>query len=103
MQNKQAVLQFLGLAQKAGKLVSGTELALQTTPQLFFVARDASAATSEAVARAAQAKGVKLNQNFTSAELSQAIGRQRKVVAVMDQGFAKALIKKIKQGEWFDG
>lgn len=35
---------------------------------------------------------------FTEAELSQAVGKKRKVLALTDRGFAKTLLDKIKEG-----
>lgn len=95
--SKQAALNLLGLAQRAGRLISGTDLVQTQMAQakLVLIAAELSHSTTEKVAQAAQAHSVPLIKIFTGAELSHAIGRQRKVVAVTDAGFAQALIKKI--------
>lgn len=98
--SKQAVLNLLGLAQRAGRLVSGTDLVLGQIKQakLIFMAAETSSNAASKLTQAATAYSVPLIKIFTEQELSQAIGRQRKIVAVMDAGFAKALLKKINQG-----
>jgi ribosomal protein L7Ae-like RNA K-turn-binding protein len=66
--------------------------------KLVLIAADLSSKTAADIRQAAKAHSVPLIKIFTGAELSQAIGRQRKVVAIADAGFAQALMKKINQG-----
>lgn len=98
--NKQAVLNLLGLAQRAGRLTTGTELVLArlSAAKVIFLATDLSKQVAAKIRTAAQARSIPVQQVFTGAELSQAIGRQRKTVAVLDPGFAQAIIKKMNQG-----
>ena len=38
-------------------------------------------------------------RQFSTAELSHIMGKNRKILAVTDSGFAKAIMKKINEGE----
>lgn len=98
--SKQAVLNLLGLAQRAGRLVTGTDLVLAKIKQadLLIIAAETSQQSAQRLKQAARAHSVPIIQIFTGLELSQAIGRQRKVMAVTDNGFAQTIMKKINQG-----
>ena len=65
---------MLGLAQRAGKLISGEELVIKAVQsgqaRLVFLANDAGS---------------------NALELSMAIGKPRKTVAVVDAGFSKKM------------
>lgn len=43
-------------------------------------------------------KDVKLVDVFSSAEITQALGKERKLVSVTDSGFSKAMIKNLNEG-----
>ena len=89
--NKQKISNLLGLAQRAGKLISGEELVIKAIQeekaQLVFLANDAASNLTD--------KGhyyeVQVSTVFSTLELSTAIGRARKVVAVVDAGFSKKM------------
>lgn len=95
MQKK--ILDYLGIAQKAGMIVSGDEgvlKALQNNKaKMVFVASDASIKTRERFQYKCHFYNVSLVNTFTATELSQAIGRLRKILAITDQGIAIALEK----------
>jgi len=92
---------FLGMAQRAGKMVSG-ELAAEKAvasgqAAALIVAADASERTKETLLRAAGAKGIPVHSVLTKEELGRCLGKEnRAVAALMDKGFAKAFEEKIR-------
>ncbi|MCT7843320.1 MAG: ribosomal L7Ae/L30e/S12e/Gadd45 family protein [Lactobacillus iners] len=98
MNNK--ALNMLGLAQKAGKMVGGydaTNIAiLNKKAILVFIASDN---TKEKVLFACKKNNINVCRQFSTAELSHIMGKNRKILAVTDSGFAKAIMKKINEGE----
>jgi ribosomal protein L7Ae-like RNA K-turn-binding protein len=97
MMNNQKVLNLLGLAQRAGKLKTGEEQVVSTIQnsqaKIVFVASDASENTKKKIQDKSSYYAVHLNTHFTTQELSHALGKPRKVVAVLDNGFAKKMIE----------
>ncbi|MFR0584981.1 MULTISPECIES: L7Ae/L30e/S12e/Gadd45 family ribosomal protein [Lactobacillus] len=93
---------MLGLATRARKLVSGTEIVVgaikKGKAKCVIIANDLADNGQEEVRSALKQHPVPLVAAFSSEELSQAIGKQRKVLALTDSGFAKALQAKIKEG-----
>jgi len=94
------VLSLLGIAQKAGKLVSGQDtverMALSNKLFLIIVAEDASSNTKEKMANISKSKKIPIFFLGNSAQLGHAIGREeRKVIGIIDRGFAKELINRI--------
>lgn len=94
------VLSLLGLATKAGHLVSG-ELAAETAvktgnAQLVILAEDASANTEKRFRDKCAYYGVPIVTFGTKEALGHAIGKEfRASLAVTDTGFAKAIQKKL--------
>lgn len=95
MNKKQQLLNLLGLAQRAGRLISGEEQvikAIQTeTAQLVFLAKDASQNLSKTITDKCSYYEIEVSTACDTLELSLAIGRPRKVVAVVDAGFSKKM------------
>jgi ribosomal protein L7Ae-like RNA K-turn-binding protein len=93
--NEQKVLNLLGLAMRAGKLVTGEELALKEVrgkkAHLVFVAHDASENTKKKVQDKCRFYEVACSTAFNQTALSIAIGRSRMVISVVDAGFAKKM------------
>ena len=93
MNNDQKVLNLLGMAQRAGKLVSGEDLSLKEirngTAKLVIVAVDASENTRKKISDKGQHYEVLVAVNFTKMELSHAIGKERTICTIIDKGFAK--------------
>lgn len=93
MKNKQKILQLLGLARRASKLTTGDENVLKkirTKKTYFvFVASDCSDATLKKYTDKCQSYQITMDNSFTQAELSSAIGMQRKIIAVDDSGFSR--------------
>ena len=89
------ILNILGLAQRAGFIVSGeesVELALsKKNVKIVFVANDASEKTRDKFIKKCYFYQVKCNLDFSSIELSKALGKPRKIVGLIDQGFYVAL------------
>ncbi|MDR1473708.1 MAG: YlxQ-related RNA-binding protein [Lactobacillales bacterium] len=98
--NKSKILNFLGLAMRAGKIITGESLVIEAIrtrkAKLVFLASDSGVSTSKKVTDKAKFYGIEIIDLFTSDELSQAIGKARKVLAVSDKGFAKNLMKLSK-------
>ena len=95
MTNDQKALNMLGLAMRAGKLVTGEEMTIQDIrrqkSKLVFVASDASENTRKKIQDKSSHYEVTCLESFTHEELSQAIGKARMVIGINDQGFAKKI------------
>ena len=93
---------MLGLSQKAGKLVSGFEVVSMGVKgakvKLVILAQDSQTDTSKKITNLAQKYEVSVITEFNSTEISQAIGKKRKVLGITDIGFCKALLQKINEG-----
>lgn len=102
MQNKQKAINLLGLAERARKLVTGTETVISSIKKgkvkAIILANDIHENTAEKVLRAAKKEDIPVVDVFNFAEISKAIGKKRKVLALTDSGFYKALAKKINEG-----
>ncbi|APX72635.1 ribosomal L7Ae/L30e/S12e/Gadd45 family protein [Companilactobacillus allii] len=90
-------LNFLGIALRAGKIISGTELTLQgirnQSVKLVIMASDCSDRTKKDLTNKTNSYAVPLIDNFTSQELKRSIGKERKVIGVTDLGIARRLIE----------
>ena len=100
--NEDKVLNLLGLAQRAGKLSSGdfiVEKAMKKkTPKLVLLAGDCADNNQKKYIQFAEAYHIPLRKVGSKETLGTAIGKEvRVVVAVEDDGFAKALLKEIDQ------
>lgn len=93
-------LSLLGLAAKAGKVASG-EFSVEKEIKsgrvyLVVAAGDASDNTKKAIRNICSNQKVELVFYSNKEELGHAIGKQFRVsAAVLDQGFAKAIVKQI--------
>lgn len=99
MDNKQAALQFLGLARRARKLVTGQDLVLAAIrsqkAKFVFVASDAGANTTKKFIDKSNYYHVPVYNGYTKDELSTAIGQKRSIIGVLDAGMAKKLVTLI--------
>lgn len=97
MDNKQKALNLLGLAQRAGKLMTGESMVLdaikQNKAKIVIVASDSSKRSIKQFKNKSQTYNVKINLDYTSEEISQAIGKERKNCAIIDNGFAESFIQ----------
>lgn len=86
---------LLGLAQRAGALISGEGLVIKAIQKhqtrLVFLAHDAAPNLTKKVTDKCQYYDIEVSTVFSALELSVAIGRSRKVLAVTDAGFAKKM------------
>jgi ribosomal protein L7Ae-like RNA K-turn-binding protein len=86
-------LNLLGLAQRSDNVISGEELvvkAIQNGKAKFvFLASDASPTTKKLIENKSKYYQVAVSNEFEFKELSTAIGRPRKIIAITDDGFAK--------------
>lgn len=98
MRNK--TLNLLGLAQRAGFIVSGEDNVINALQKqrlkIVFVASDASSKTIDKFVKKCYFYKVECNLDFTCEELSQALGKSRKIIGLIDQGFYETLIKLMR-------
>lgn len=95
MDKKQQVSNLTGLAKRAGKVITGEELVIKAiqngSAQLVFLANDASSNLTKKINDKSKYYEISLSTIFTEMELSNAIGSNRKVIAITDRGFAKKM------------
>lgn len=92
------ILNNLGLCQRARGLISGEENVLSELPSnkvcYIFLANDASQNTKKRVKDKAKYYQIEVDENYTSLELSHAIGKEnRMVIGIIQSGFLKILKK----------
>ena len=91
--NKQKALNMLGLAMRAGKLITGEEMTLKEIRQqraaLVLVASDAGKNTQKKIKDKSSYYEIPLLDTFSADEISSAIGTPRMVVGILEAGFAK--------------
>lgn len=101
MTNKEKFLNLLGLATKAGKLVSGDETTLHSVRKqqvsLVIVATDASEATIKKFKDKCDYYETAIMVTCTKAELSYAIGKSRAIIGVCDNGFSRKMRELMKE------
>lgn len=100
--NNQKAIALIGLAQKAGKIVSGqfaVERAIKSGKvKLLIIAADSSDATKKGYQDQAVFYGVPYHNILSKEQLGQGIGKpQRAALGVLDDGFSQAIIKVINQ------
>ena len=92
---KQQVLNLLGLAQRAGRLISGEELVVDAIrkgqAKLVFLAQDAGPNLTKKITDKSKTYQVEVVTAFSTLELSIAVGKSRKVLTVTDAGFTKKM------------
>ena len=92
---KQKILNLLGLAQRAGRLISGEELVVDAIrkqqAKLVFLANDAAGNLSKKVTDKSHTYQVEVVTAFSTLEVSAAVGKARKVLAVTDARFTKKM------------
>lgn len=94
------VLPMIGLAMKAGKVVSGeymTETAVKShTAKLVVIAQDVSENTRKKFQNMCEYHKVPICEYADKDTLGHSIGKEfRASLAVTDEGFAKAILKKM--------
>lgn len=94
-------LKFLGMAMRAGKVVTGEEMVIQTVragrAYLLLIANDASERTIKKITDKCKTYGVDWTFFGLSETLGHAVGKERRVViAITDKGFAAHIKRKIE-------
>lgn len=96
--NEQKIMNLLSMAQRANKIASG-DFAVNKAVEsgkvfLMLVAEDAAEETKKKYQSMADYRHLKLYYLFDREELGHCIGKEyRAVAAVLDKGFADALVK----------
>ena len=94
---KQKILNLLGLATRAGLLVSGEDIVIDAIQKKkaksVFIGSDASDNTVDKFQKKCFHYKIEVNTMFTSEELSRSIGKTRMVLAIVDLGFYKSIKK----------
>ena len=97
MKNEQSLRFALGLAQKAGKAVSG-DFAVQDAlrkgkVKILLIAKDASENSRKRLINFCEGKGITTVDVLDREQLGQALGKApRTAVAIMDNNFAKMIM-----------
>ncbi|MBA2796483.1 ribosomal protein L7Ae/L30e/S12e/Gadd45 family protein [Streptococcus porcinus] len=95
MNNLERLANLIGLAQRAGKVVSGEELVVKAIQnqnvQLIFLANDAGPNVTKKITDKSKYYNVEVSTVLNALELSSALGKARKVVAIADAGFSKKM------------
>lgn len=92
------ILNNLGLCNRAGKLISGTDMVCDYLASgkvcYIFLANDAADNTKNKILNKAFYYNVEVSESYSSLELSQAVGKlNRMVLGVTEKGFLKILKK----------
>ena len=97
---KEKILNLLGIAKRAGYIVSGTDSVImemrKNRAKIVFVASDSSEKTIDNFKRKCYFYNVECNFDFNSEELSHAIGQNRKIICLKDQGIYNAIQKYLR-------
>ena len=100
MNNTKKVLNLLGLAKRAGKVITGEELVVKAIQngkaRLVILASDAASNLNKRITDKSNYYEIAVSTLFTEIELSHAIGQNRKVIALVDDGFAKKMESLMK-------
>lgn len=94
---------MLGLAQRAGKLISGDErvesAVKNNQAKVIVMASDASDATQKRYQQWSNEYHIPLDTTFDRVEISHAIGRSRSLCAIVDSGMAKTYLSYLTRNE----
>ena len=100
MNNREKLSHLIGLAQRAGKVISGEELvikAIQTgKAQFIFLANDAGVNLTKKTTDKSHYYNVEVSTVFSTLELSAALGKPRKVIDIGEGGFFKKMRSVMK-------
>lgn len=102
MNNNDALLSFLGLCRRAGKMTLGFDVVLDSVikgeSDLVLMAEDISRHTEKGILRTARECNVKvIKLKKSKEEISMALGKFSAVVSINDGGFAKKIETIIAQ------
>ena len=91
-------LKLLGLVYKAKKLVLGEEVLNQINKvKLLIIASDISLKSRQRIEKKAYHYNLEIIDYYSSEQLSSSLGKRIvKVIGIIDQGFTKTLLNKLK-------
>ena len=97
---KNNVLNLLGLAYRASKIVIGSDDVILNMKEnkiyLVFLDKDLSSNIEKQIIKNCDLNSVKLDRSFTKEELSHAIGKKNVcVIGITDEGFTKLINKSL--------
>ncbi|HFI0462986.1 TPA: L7Ae/L30e/S12e/Gadd45 family ribosomal protein [Streptococcus suis] len=96
MTPEQKKLNLLGLAQRAGALITGDEMvekAIKSGKKVLVVAaNDLSPATSSRYEHLQTTFGLDMDRTFDSYAISQALGKKRSICAINNSGMIKTYL-----------
>lgn len=101
MEQRKKILSMIGMAYKAGKIISGEDpvrkVIRHKSAKLLIIAEDASDNTKKRFINSATYYHVPYYIYLTKEELSNSLGQKlRSVVSVIDEGFANHLISLLE-------
>ncbi len=103
MNTKQKALNFIGLAQRGNKLISGDERVEKAIKNgqatVIIMANDVSEKTSERYQYLSDTYQKPLVSDFDSFEISQALGKKRSLCCLTDRGMTKKLLSYFTESE----
>lgn len=93
---------YLGIAQKAGKIAAGDNMVKEAMKkhkaELLVIADDTAAKLAEELRDMASEQGIYLLNWSNKQDLGLVVGKSRRgAIAVLDKGFAEAIIKVVKE------
>ncbi|MEJ6400720.1 L7Ae/L30e/S12e/Gadd45 family ribosomal protein [Nicoliella lavandulae] len=95
MTNQQQFLNLIGIANRAGKVVTGSDIILNAIKkrQISFlvIASDTGKSTTKKFIDKAHSYQIDYDDSITKQALSDAIGKPRTMVGIADRGFANKL------------
>ncbi|WP_413627394.1 ribosomal L7Ae/L30e/S12e/Gadd45 family protein [Fructilactobacillus vespulae] len=95
MTNYNKILNLLGIARRAGKIISGEGIVLNAVKKgkvkFLLIASDAGAATTKKFINKTNYYQIPVNNKLTKSDISDAIGQSRTIVGITDNGFARKL------------
>ena len=101
MNAKQQVLQLLGLARRAGKIVSGETFVLAQLKthkiKLVFLASDTAQKTATSIKEKCHFYQIEVIDLFDRKELSAATNLARSAIGITDDGFARKILQLLKK------
>ncbi len=101
MTTMQQALNLIGLSLRANQQISGEPLVLQAIrqgkAQLVLLASDAGGSLQKEITNKCEYYHVTMIAKLTTAQISQAIGKPRTVLAITSSGFAKKLIELLNE------
>lgn len=98
------VLNYLGIARRAGFIVMGTDAVLDNLRykkiRMIFLANDSSVATIEKVEKKGIYYHISVIKKYSTDELSKALGVGNiKVIGIKDPGIIKAIKVELERGD----